>query len=127
METVIRKTVPLMLSLLSASNPQLSILDTLSKYSHDNDLQVMLNAIFAMGLIGARSNNAWLAQMFRQLEDYYHKEALLLHDVDSAGSCPHGEGHNRHQPFLQQLPDHEPHCGCRAAGHSDSFHRFEGL
>ena len=44
METVIRKTVPLMLSLLSASNPQLSILDTLSKYSHDNDLQVMLNA-----------------------------------------------------------------------------------
>ena len=33
-----------MLGLLSASNPQLGILDMLSKYSHDNDLQVALNA-----------------------------------------------------------------------------------
>ena len=37
--------------------------------------RLALNAIFAMGLIGAGSNDARLAQMFWQLEDYYHKEA----------------------------------------------------
>ncbi len=51
-EPIIRKTVPLPLGLVSASNPVLPILDTLSKYSHDNDLVVALNAIFAMGLVG---------------------------------------------------------------------------
>ena len=62
-EPVIRKAIPLALGLLSASNPQLPILDTLSKYSRDNDLQVALNAIFAMGIVGAGTNNARLAQM----------------------------------------------------------------
>ncbi|KAJ7874090.1 hypothetical protein B0H13DRAFT_2348752 [Mycena leptocephala] len=32
---------------------QLPILDTLSKYSHDSDFVIALNAIFAMGLVGA--------------------------------------------------------------------------
>ena len=50
-EPTIRKCVPLAIGLVSTSNPQLPILDTLSKYSHDNDLQVALNAIFAMGLV----------------------------------------------------------------------------
>ena len=39
-EPVIRKSIPLALGLISASNPQMPILDTLSKYSHDNDLTV---------------------------------------------------------------------------------------
>ena len=55
-EPTIRKAVPLTLGLISISNPQLHIMDTLSKYSHDNDLAVALNAIFAMGLIGAGTN-----------------------------------------------------------------------
>src|SRR6266481_9699549 len=100
-ETVIRKTVPLTLSLLSALNPQLGILDMLSKYSHDNDLQVMLNAIFAMGLIGARSNNAWLAQMFQQLEDYYHKEADCCFMMRIAQGLVHmGKGTISINPFF---------------------------
>lgn len=57
-EPVIRKSVPLAIALVSTSNPQLPILDTLSKYSHDNDLQVAMNAIIAMGLVGAGTNNA---------------------------------------------------------------------
>ena len=60
-DPIIRKAVPLAIGLVSASNPQLPILDTLSKYSHDNDLQVAINAIFAMGLVGAGTNNARLA------------------------------------------------------------------
>ena len=47
----IQKAVPLAIGLVSVSNPLLPILDTLSKYSHDNDLQVAINAIFAMGLV----------------------------------------------------------------------------
>src|SRR5258708_13174996 len=66
-DPVIRKTVPLALGLVSASNPQLPILDILSKYSHDNDLPLALNAIFAMGLVGSGTNNALLAPLLRQL------------------------------------------------------------
>ncbi|KAF9239262.1 26S proteasome regulatory complex non-ATPase subcomplex Rpn1 subunit [Melanogaster broomeanus] len=77
-DPVIRKSVPLAMGLISASNPQLPVLDTLSKYSHDNDLQVALNAIFAMGLVGAGTNNARLAQMLRQLAGYYYKEPDCL-------------------------------------------------
>ena len=73
-DPVIRKSVPLALGLISASNPQFTILDTLSKYSHDSDIDVAVNAILAMGLVGAGTNNARLAQMLRQLASYYHKE-----------------------------------------------------
>jgi 26S proteasome regulatory subunit N1 len=68
------RQLPLTIGLVSASNPHLPILDTLSKYSHDNDFQVAINAIFAMGLVGAGTNNARLAQMLRQLAGYYQKE-----------------------------------------------------
>ena len=36
-EPVIRRAVPLALALLSTSHPQLSIIDTLHKFSHDSD------------------------------------------------------------------------------------------
>ena len=52
-EVGIRRAVPLALGLLSVSNPKLQILDTLSKFSHDNDAEVAHNSIFAMGLVGA--------------------------------------------------------------------------
>lgn len=73
-EPVVRRAVPLALGILSASNPAVGLLDTLSRYSHDNDLLVAMNAIFAMGLVGAGTNNARLAQMLRQLAGYYAKE-----------------------------------------------------
>ncbi|EMD31883.1 hypothetical protein CERSUDRAFT_88471 [Gelatoporia subvermispora B] len=100
-DPIIRKTVPLALGLVSASNPQLPILDTLSKYSHDNDLQVALNAIFAMGLVGAGTNNARLAQMLRQLAGYYHKEADCLFMVRIAQGLVHmGKGTITINPFF---------------------------
>ncbi|KZT70492.1 26S proteasome regulatory complex, non-ATPase subcomplex, Rpn1 subunit [Daedalea quercina L-15889] len=100
-EATIRKTVPLALGLLSASNPQLPILDTLSKYSHDNDLAVALNAIFAMGLVGAGTNNARLAQMLRQLAGYYYKEPDCLFMVRIAQGLVHmGKGTLTINPFF---------------------------
>eukprot|EP01134_Creolimax_fragrantissima_P004949 CFRG4949T1 len=73
-EDVIRRAVPLALALLCASNPKLSVLDTLSKLSHDVDPEVSHNAIFAMGVVGCGSNNARIAAMLRQLAIYYHKD-----------------------------------------------------
>lgn len=96
-EAPIRRAVPLALGLISVSDPILPVLDTLSKYSHDSDLTVALNSIFAMGLVGAGTNNARLAQMLRQLSTYYYREPdclfmvrvaqvslfqLILHEVD---------------------------------------------
>ncbi|RKP15298.1 armadillo-type protein [Piptocephalis cylindrospora] len=77
-EPVIRRSVPLALGILHASNPRAHTLDTLSKYSHDSDLHVAVNAIFAMGLVGAGSNHARLAQMLRGLAAYYHKDPDCL-------------------------------------------------
>ena len=68
-EPAIRRVVPLALGLISVSNPQLHILDTLSKFSHDADAEVAHNSIFAMGLIGAGTNNARLAAMLRQVSN----------------------------------------------------------
>jgi len=100
-EPIIRKAVPLALGLVSASNPQLPILDTLSKYSHDNDLGVALNAIFAMGLVGAGTNNARLAQMLRQLAGYYHREPDCLFMVRIAQGLVHmGKGTLGLNPFF---------------------------
>jgi len=92
-EPVIRRSVPLALALLSASNPRLSIIDTLSKLSHDHDTEVAHNSIFAMGVVGAGSNNARLAGMLRQLALYYHKDANNLFMVRLAQGLVHlGKG-----------------------------------
>ena len=99
-DPAIRKAVPLALGLLSASNVQLPLLDTLSKYSHDSDLQVALNAIFAMGVMGAGTNNARLAQMLRQLAGYYYKEPDCLFMVRIAQGLVHmGKGTLTINPF----------------------------
>lgn len=92
-EPVIRKSVPLALALLNPSNPQMALVDTLSKYSHDNDLDVAINSILAMGIVGAGTNNARLAQMLRQLANYYHKESNCLFMVRIAQGLIHmGKG-----------------------------------
>ncbi|KAF9976410.1 proteasome regulatory particle base subunit [Actinomortierella ambigua] len=92
-EPVIRRAVPLAIGLLCASNPVLTVLDTLGKYSHDNDVEVAVNSIFAMGMIGAGTNNARIAQMLRHLASYYHKDANCLFIVRIAQGLLHmGKG-----------------------------------
>lgn len=88
-EPVIRRSVPLAIGLLSVSNPQLVLVDTLSRHSHDHDLDVALSAIFSMGLVGAGTNNAKLAQLLRQLANYYSKEPDCLFAVRVAQGLVH--------------------------------------
>uniref|UniRef100_A0A8R1DTU9 26S proteasome non-ATPase regulatory subunit 2 n=1 Tax=Caenorhabditis japonica TaxID=281687 RepID=A0A8R1DTU9_CAEJA len=92
-EPVIRRAVPLALSLLSVSNPQLNILETLSKFSHDSDPDTAHNAIFAMGLVGAGTNNARLVAMLRNLASYHYKDQVSLMLVRIAQGLTHlGKG-----------------------------------
>merc|ERR1719160_1197013 len=77
-EITLRRAVPLALAMLHISNPKVTVIDTLSKLSHDADQDVALNAIFSMGIIGAGTNNARLAGLLRQLASYYAKDANSL-------------------------------------------------
>jgi 26S proteasome regulatory subunit N1 len=99
-EPVVRRVVPLAIGLICASNPLVTVLDTLSKYSHDNDQDVAANSIFAMGLVGAGTNNARLAQMLRQLASYYSKNPNCLFLVRIAqGLIAMGKGTVGINPF----------------------------
>ena len=99
-EANIRKAVPLAMGLISPSNPQMKVYDTLSRYSHDTDGDVANNAIFAMGLLGAGTNNARLAQLLRQLASYYHKGPDSLFMVRIAQGLLHmGKGTLTLNPF----------------------------
>ncbi|KAI5868467.1 26S proteasome regulatory complex, non-ATPase subcomplex, Rpn1 subunit [Durotheca rogersii] len=99
-EANIRRVVPLAMGLVSPSNPQMKVYDTLSRYSHDNDNDVAINAIFAMGLLGAGTNNARLAQLLRQLASYYHRDQESLFMVRIAQGLLHmGKGTMTLNPF----------------------------
>jgi 26S proteasome regulatory subunit N1 len=99
-EANIRRAVPLAMGLISPSNPQMKVYDTLSRYSHDNDNDVAVNAIFAMGLLGAGTNNARLAQLLRQLASYYSRDANSLFMVRIAQGLLHmGKGTMSLNPF----------------------------
>ncbi|KEY74234.1 hypothetical protein S7711_00392 [Stachybotrys chartarum IBT 7711] len=99
-EANIRKAVPLAMGLISPSNPQMKVYDTLSRYSHDNDPEVAINAIFAMGMLGAGTNNARLAQLLRHLASYYHRDQDALFMVRIAQGLLHmGKGTMSINPF----------------------------
>lgn len=91
--SLIRRAVPLAMGLVSASNPQMKVFETLSRYSHDPDLEVAQNSIYSMGLVGAGTNNARLAQLLRQLASYYIKSPDTLFMVRIAQGILHlGKG-----------------------------------
>jgi len=92
-DPVIRKAVPLALGLLSVSHPTVGVMDTLSKLSHDSDPEVAQGAIFALGLVGAGTNNSRIAGMLRGLAGYYYKEVNHLFMVRLAQGLLHmGKG-----------------------------------
>ena len=91
--SLIRRAVPLAMGLVSVANPQMKVFETLSRYSHDPDLEVAQNAIYSMGLVGTGTNNARLAQLLRQLASYYIKSPDSLFMVRIAQGLLHlGKG-----------------------------------
>mmetsp|Transcript_18831 Transcript_18831/g.52512 ORF Transcript_18831/g.52512 Transcript_18831/m.52512 type:complete len:900 (-) Transcript_18831:154-2853(-) len=92
-EAPVRRAVPLAVSLLSVSDPNMSSMDILSRLSHDTDIEVAQNAILALGILGGGTNNARMAGMLRNLSSYYSKEPSLLFLVRVAQGLVHmGKG-----------------------------------
>jgi len=92
-EVNVRRAVPLALALLSVSHPRIMLIDTLSKLSHDQDLQVSQNAVLSLGFLGAGTNNSRIANILRELSGYYNKEPNHLFLVRIAQGLLHmGKG-----------------------------------
>ncbi|KAL8429313.1 hypothetical protein ACSSS7_006678 [Eimeria intestinalis] len=73
-----KRAVPLAVALQHPSNPKPQLIDLLSKLSHDADPDTALNAIFAMGIVGAGTNHSRIASLLRQLASYYGKDPSAL-------------------------------------------------
>lgn len=92
-EVGVRRAVPLALALLSISNPEYSLIDTLSRLTHDADTGVAQNAILALGLVSAGTNNSRVAGLLRQLSEFYSRDANPLFVVRiSQGLLHMGKG-----------------------------------
>ena len=70
-EPIIRRTVPLAIGLLRISNPEVSTMDLLNKLAYDSDKQVSKSSIFALGLMGAGTNNSKIIGNLRYLANYF--------------------------------------------------------
>jgi len=104
-----KRAVPLALGLMSVSNPQMPIMDTLSKLSHDSDPEVAQSAVIGLGLIGAGTNNARIAQLLRQLSSFYAKDANILFTVRIAqGLLFMGKGLLSLSPFYSEKKIYYP-------------------
>lgn len=97
----VRRAVPLAYSLISLSYPAVNVTDTLSKLSHDNDVETAQNAILGLGLIGAGTNNSRIAGMLRLLSAYYGRDPNTLFIVRIAQGLLHmGKGTLTLDPFV---------------------------
>jgi 26S proteasome regulatory subunit N1 len=92
-EPPVKRAVPLALALLHVSHPDFTVVDTLSKLSHDADEAVALNAVLALGLVSAGTNNSRVAGLLRGLSGFYAKQANHLYMVRLAQGMLHmGKG-----------------------------------
>mmetsp|Transcript_2864 Transcript_2864/g.5371 ORF Transcript_2864/g.5371 Transcript_2864/m.5371 type:complete len:932 (+) Transcript_2864:110-2905(+) len=92
-ELPIKRAVPLALAILHVSNPEFSVIDQLSRLSHDPDNEISQNAILAMGVVSAGTNNSRVAGLLRQLSEFYNKEAGHVFCVRIAQALLHmGKG-----------------------------------
>ena len=99
-ELNIKRATPLAIALLCISNPKVNVVDLLTKLSHDNDAEVAQAAIFALGMVGAGTNNSRLAGTLRQLAGYYSHESNQLFMVRIAQGLLHlGKGLMTLQPY----------------------------
>ncbi len=77
------------LALCHISDPQYEVVDVLSKLSHDPNEDTAQAAIYAMGLVGAGTNNSRIAGLLRTLATFYKNEANHLFVVRIAQGMLH--------------------------------------
>lgn len=99
-ELPIKRAVPLALAVLHISKPDFAVIDQLSRLSHDTDSEVSQNAIIALGVTSAGTNNSRVAGLLRQLSEFYNKEAGHVFCVRIAQGLLHvGKGLMTLSPF----------------------------
>jgi 26S proteasome regulatory subunit N1 len=99
-ELPIKRAVPLSLAALNISNPDFTVIDQLSRLSHDPDSEIAQNAIIALGIVSAGTNNSRVAGLLRQLSEFYSKEASHVFCVRIAQGLLHmGKGLMTLNPF----------------------------
>mmetsp|Transcript_503 Transcript_503/g.753 ORF Transcript_503/g.753 Transcript_503/m.753 type:complete len:924 (+) Transcript_503:86-2857(+) len=99
-ELPIKRAVPLALAVLHISNPDFSVIDQLSRLSHDPDTEISQNAILGLGIVSAGTNNSRVAGLLRQLSEFYSKEAGHVFCVRIAQGLLHmGKGLLTINPF----------------------------
>jgi len=76
-----RKAVPLALAVLSVSKPTISIVDTLTRLSHDPNPDVAGSAIISLGLVSSGTHNTRVGSILQGLSDYYKEEPRLVFAV----------------------------------------------
>jgi 26S proteasome regulatory subunit N1 len=77
-DLAVRRAVPLALAMTHLSNPDYTVVDTLSKLSHDPCEDTCQAAILALGLVGAGTNNSRIAGLLRTLATFYKNEPSPL-------------------------------------------------
>jgi 26S proteasome regulatory subunit N1 len=99
-ELPIKRAVPLSLAVLNISNPDFTIIDQLSRLTHDIDAKISQNAILALGIVSAGTNNSRVAGLLRQLSEFYSKDAGHVFCVRIAQGLLHmGKGLMTLNPF----------------------------
>ena len=99
-ELSVKRVVPLALALLYISHPDYTVIDQLSRLSHDQDPELSQCAILGLGLVSAGTNNSRVAGLLRSLSDFYAKEADHLFMVRiSQGLNAMGKGLIGISPF----------------------------
>lgn len=99
-EKPIRLAIPLALAMQNISQPDYSVIDIMSRLSHDADVDVAQCAIFGMGLMAGGTNNSRVAGLLRQLADFYAREPNPLFVVRLAQGLLHaGKGLMTFNPF----------------------------
>lgn len=99
-ELPVKRAVPLALAVLHISNPDFSVVDQLSRLTHDPDGEISQNAILGLGLVSAGTNNSRVAGLLRQLSEFYSKEAGHIFCVRIAQGFLHmGKGLIGLNPF----------------------------
>jgi 26S proteasome regulatory subunit N1 len=80
----VRMVAPIMLAILGVMNPSIQITDLLYKLCFEEDKEMALRSIFALGIIGMGSNNSRIASLLRNLFDYYTEDNDYLYTIKLA-------------------------------------------
>ncbi|KNH07500.1 26S proteasome regulatory non-ATPase subunit [Perkinsela sp. CCAP 1560/4] len=73
-----RRGIPLSLAFMSISDPSVTVLESLSKLSHDSDEITAQNAIIGIGFVAAGTCNSRAITTLRALNTYYAKDEKFL-------------------------------------------------